>query len=121
MKLDQVLTVAIGDLDSEGIKLTPTEWSDFRSDVRQVLDTYGDVVAEVEGLGIGSDGLNEGQVEATAVYIVVNPERIDRLRAHLAQVIDAYGQSSACFALDQAHEPVFNTPSGYRREELAPV
>jgi hypothetical protein len=113
---DVVLTVAIGDRDSDGHKLSPTEWSDFRSDMRQVLDTYGLVVAEAVGDGVGSDGPNEAVDEATCVYIVINPDSVatdvsgvpyGRMRAHVAYLARAYGQSSVCFAVDQAHEPVF--------------
>lgn len=115
MKLDTVLTVAIGDMDSKGQKLTPTEWSDFRSDMRQVLDQYGTVVAEAVGDGVGSDGDNEGVTESTCVFIVINAHVTGHnVRAHVAQVIRAYGQTSACFAFDRAHEPVFNTRDGNR-------
>lgn len=118
MKLDSVLTVAIGDIDTDGNKLTPTEWSDFRSDMRQVLETYGTVVAEATGDGVRSDDcVDEGddhELEGTCVFIVINHEQNMGIRSHVAQVIRAYGQSSCCFAIDRAHEPVFATRTGNR-------
>ncbi len=113
MTFDTVLTVAIGDRDTTGAKLTETEWSDFRSDMRQTLEVYGIVVAEAVGDGVGSDGPNENVDEATAVYIVINPDDVSHepnlpyMRAHVATVARAYGQSSVAFAIDHQHEPVF--------------
>lgn len=115
MKLDTVLTVAIGDRDTDGQRLSPTEWVDFQNDMLTELKRYGTVVAHAEGDGVGSDGPNEAVDEATAVFIVINPRYVLTLRRCVADVARAYGQSSVCFAIDQAHEPVFTaTRNGSR-------
>ena len=118
MNLDTVLTVAIGDLDTYGNKLSRGEWADFQDEVLLTLQHYGTVVAHAVGDGVGSDGVNEGENEATAVFIVVNPKfalHDYTLRGDLAYTARRYGQSSVAFAVDTAHEPVFTaTPDGSR-------
>lgn len=120
MNLDTVLTVAIGDMDSTGHKLSPEQWADFQDDMRWVLIQYGEVVAHAVGAGVGSDGPNEGVQESTAVFIVVNPTddgdgHLNFMRSHVANVARTYGQSSVAFAVDKAHEPVFTaTKNGSR-------
>jgi len=72
-------------------------------------------VAHAVGDGVGSDGVNEGEQEATAVFIVVNPRHLLTLRRMVANVARKYGQSSVAFAVDTAHEPVFTaTRNGSR-------
>lgn len=117
MKLDSVLTVAIGDATQDGY-LSATEWADFQDDMRTVLDKFGTVVAQALGKGVRSDDcVDEGEdheTESTCVFIVINHRPNDGIRAHVAQVLMQYGQSSACFAIDRAHEPVFGTKTGQR-------
>lgn len=114
MKLDSVLTVAIGDMDWAGRRLDSEMFTFFQDEVKDLLSEYGTVVAHATGDGIGSDGDNEGEAEGTAVFVAINVVRITELRADLSAILRRFGQTSACFAFDGAHEPCFNTADGTR-------
>lgn len=114
--LDSVLTVAIGRNCSDGSALWDDDWSSFQERVKVLLSEYGTVVAAAVGHGVGSDGVNDSQAEETAVFVVVNAYKFltSGLRPMLAALLREYGQTSACFAYDLYHEPVFNTVDGGR-------
>lgn len=116
MILDTVLTVAIGRNDATGTAMYPGEWARFRRDVRTLCDRSATVVAETVGTAIGSDGPNDGTPEETAVYVMINPtgDFDTSFRAALADVLATYSTTSACFAIDRTHEPVFATTDGWR-------
>lgn len=112
--LDKVLTVAVGRNQSDGSELPDNRWQEFRSKVKSALEQQGIVVAVTSGGGIGSDGLNDGSDEESAVFVTINPKSAEEARKSLAELLPEYGQGSACFAYDQSHEPVFATENGYR-------
>jgi hypothetical protein len=122
-KLDTVITVAIGDVGPAG-QLSPGDWLYFQDEVRATLDKYATVVAQTSGQGLRSDDelgpdgnlVTPGHdIEQTAVFVAINPHDIELgFRRDLARILKRYGQTSACFAIDPKHEPVFTTPDGYR-------
>lgn len=112
--LDSVLTIAIGDVTSEGVRLSPTDWAAFQGEVlNAIAASDGTLVAHAVGNGLTSDQ-PEQVLEATAVFLVVNCDNPGSLRKALARILPAYGQGSACFAFQMAHEPVFATTTGFR-------
>lgn len=114
--LDSVLTIAIGRNNSNGQPLNDARWEEFQDSIKQLftIDRTGIVVAHTTGGGVGSDGVNEMASEESAVFVAINVNDATTMRQRLARVLKHYGQSSACFALDLAHEPVFTTENGYR-------
>jgi hypothetical protein len=114
---DSILTVAVGRRRaSDGRLLSERAWHQFVDDLEAILGRHGTIVASVEGVGVGSDGVNAKKSEDSHAYIVANPEKLENLRQKVAKVLQAYDQSSACFSLDLSHEPVFTTEDGYREE-----
>jgi hypothetical protein len=116
VQLDTVLTVAIGDMTEHG-PLSDAEWDAFGDLVRQLLSFEGTVVAETTGIGETSDQVDQVQ-ERTRVFVTINVANIGRCRRDLANLLDIFGQSSACFAFDRDHEPCFATANGYRPERV---
>jgi hypothetical protein len=113
--LDSVLTVAIGRNGQAGDPLPDHAWDLFQREVASsLLATGGTIVAHTTGGGLGSDGVNNGQEEESCVFVVINVGDPDRVRRLVAWDLGHFDQSSACFAFDLAHEPVFATPSGFR-------
>lgn len=113
---DVVVTVAIG-AETESGMLTDAELSAASYEIKRALkDSGAVVVAHTFGEGLASDGDRLGTVERTAVLLAVNPipNRVDALRLHIAQTLRTFGMSSACFAVDGYHEPVFDTRNGDR-------
>lgn len=117
IQLDSVLTIAIGRNQQDGTPLCDDDWSDFQYQViHRCEQAGGEVVCHALSVSaIGSDGRNRGQEEESAVFVVINVQRLEALRRTLSSDIEAYGQTSACFAFDMGHEPVFaGTTDGYR-------
>lgn len=116
MNLDTVLTLAIGRNNSNGQPLNNERWLEFQSQIKTLVnaDRSAIMVAHTIGGGVGSDGVNENEDEESAVFVIINAFSVTKMRERLARVLKHYGQSSACFALDMAHEPVFATNDGYR-------
>jgi hypothetical protein len=114
MVLDKVLTVAIGRNTSAGQAMPRSKWQQFQARAKAALAQEGLVVAHAIGDATGSDGVNEGADEDTAVIVCINPRNVERARQSLATLLPQYGQSSAAFAYDSGHEPVFPTQNGYR-------
>lgn len=114
MVLDKVLTLAIGRNNSKGEVLPEGKWTEFQQRARAILSEEGLVVAHAIGEAKGSDGVNEGAEEDTAVIVVINPKDAQKARTRLAALLPEYGQSSAAFAYDAEHEPVFPTATGFR-------
>ena len=115
MQLDRILTIAIGDLDTEGNRISPADYDYWAHTIAQdVRDNGGTVYAVTFGDGIGSDGVNDGAEERSAVILAGNVDSVDRLRATVGFRLTRMGASSACFALDGAHEPAFATIDGRR-------
>jgi hypothetical protein len=113
--LDSVLTVAIGRNGQDGQPMTTADWLLFQHNVAaELVSAGGTIVAHTVGGGLGSDGVNEGSEEESAVFVAINVEDLNGARRNVAQWLREFGQSSACFAFDMAHEPVFATPSGFR-------
>lgn len=117
--LDTVLTVAVGRNGADGAPMSGSDWEIFRSNLRTVLsdsDTGGLVVCEALSVqAVGSDGVNEGADEESAVFIVVNPADEATVRLAVRDELQLFGQTSACFSVDHLHEPVFaGTRDGYR-------
>jgi hypothetical protein len=111
--LDRVLTIAIG-RDGQNGTLSRGKWLSFRRQCKQIAGKYATVVAFTKGAGIGSDDDRDGVPEDSAVLVCINPVDVDQLRQELAHLLPQYGQSSAAFAVDAAHEPVFATNDGRR-------
>jgi hypothetical protein len=115
MQLDSVVTVAIGRNSKDGKPLTSRRWANFQNRVKMTLSELALVVAHTQGAGVGSDGVNESEAEDSAVLVAINPKDKELLRQRLAKLLPRYGQTSAAFAIDASHEPVFPTKDGYRR------
>ncbi len=113
MKLDAVTTIAVGELDRNGVPLSVPSWRSLCTDIRLICQTLGTLVAEAQGCGATSDQ-DDTYDEATAVFIVINVADLPTLRRAIATRLHAYDLTSACFATDAAHEPVFNTTDGSR-------
>lgn len=113
MKLDKVLTIAIGRDNVDGT-LSDQEWSEFREGLLMTVKNYATVVAATDGPGIASDDDRAYQPEDSAVVVAINPKYVNRLRSKLAKLLIHYKQSSCAFALDSSHEPVFPTARGIR-------
>jgi hypothetical protein len=112
MTLDKVITIAIGRNNANG-PLDDVTWSEFRTQAYEIVGAHAQIVAYTSGSGVGSDDEREGQGEETAVILAVNPTK-PGLRQAIASLLLKYGQSSACFAQDRAHRPVWATKSGNR-------
>lgn len=113
--LDSVLTVAIGRNQADGTPMNTGQWLAFQHEVAaSLLATGGTIVAHTLGGGLGSDGVNADQEEESCVFVVINVGRLDEVRRLVAMDLDRFDQSSACFAFDTAHEPVFATADGFR-------
>lgn len=110
---DSVLTIAIGRNNSEG-ELSVESWGSFRTEIRDLLDKYATLVANTSGRGVASDEDREGKPEDSAVFVAINPKRVNYLRKSVAHVLERYKQTSAAFSLDTSHEPCFATPNGLR-------
>jgi len=122
MQLDSVLTVAIGRNRSNGDPLDNYLWTEFQGAISAILQEHGTLVAATSGEGVGSDDENEGKPEDTAVFVAINVRNLPQVRRSVAATLQTFGQSSAAFALDTAHEPVFAaTVNGFRPQAPAPV
>jgi len=119
MKLDTVLTIAVGRNDQDGNTMGTADWAAFQDSLAILVGTFGTIVANTTGDAIGSDGVNEGQDEDTNVIVAINVTDVDSLRRLVAGMLFARNCSSACFAFDGAHEPVFATASGFRLSEVS--
>lgn len=114
MQLDCVLTLAIGRNYGDNVPLSNRRWNNFQCKLREVVSKQATVVGFSSGNGVGSDEGRNGEEEETAILVAINPKDVTVLRASVAQVIKHYQQSSAAFAIDNAHEPVFATKDGTR-------
>jgi hypothetical protein len=114
--LDSVLTVAVGRNQANGKPLSDEAWTQFQTEVALELQLRGTVVGHGTGNGVGTDGLNDGQGEENAIWLaLVEVHKLAPLRKALAAIIGRYGQSTAAFSYDLAHEPVFSsTTDGFR-------
>lgn len=112
--LDKVLTLAIGRNTQDGTPLSDYKWRKFQTQARGVLSEYATVVAHTRGRGVGSDDDNNGKPEQSAIIVAINPRDAQKARERLAQLLPEYGQGSAAFSYDEAHEPVFATSDGFR-------
>ena len=113
MELDTVLTVAIGDTHTHGGKMRSLHWSWFKDDVRRALTgSQWTIVAEAAGTGATSDQ-EDVTNERTLVFIAINGDATEA-RREVAQCLRRHTASSACFAIDGAHEPAFPTADGFR-------
>ena len=114
---DRVLTIAIGDATPYGNGTVPAP--DFRragqSIARSVRQRGGTVYALTQGAGVGSDDDRNGVTERTIIILAGNVRDVAGLRRDVSSVLQSYGMTSACFALDRSHEPVFDTADGSRR------
>jgi len=115
MKLDKVLTIAIGRNDANGIALSDSQWADFTARLDEIVAAHATVVFTGHSdYAIGSDGANDSEQEESYAIIAINPEDTVGLRADVASLLWVNRQTSACFALDGAHEPVWYTIGGDR-------
>ena len=115
MQLDRVTTIAIGDLDADGVRIADDTFRRSADRIAAAVERHGGTVYAVTfGDGIGSDAGNEGAAERSAVILCGNVVHPEWLRYDVASVLLDMGGSSACFATDAAHEPVFNTIDGRR-------
>lgn len=114
--LDAVLTVAIGRNGADGTPMSDHDWELFQRSVKCTLNVYGTVVCHALSVSaVGSDGLNDGQDEESAVFIAVNVDDEELVRKLIGQKLARFEQTSACFSVDHYHEPVFaGTTDGYR-------
>ena len=117
MTNDTVITVAIGRNGPDGTPMADALWSDFRAVVRaDVAYCVDAVVFTGTGTASGSDGTNLHAPEESYAVIGINPHEgmVRMLRIFLADRLVEYRQTSACMAIDGAHEPVWNTADGSR-------
>lgn len=117
IQLDSVLTIAIGRNLSDGTPMTDVHWARFQAQVVDAVDTAGGTIVchAVTDDAVGSDGVNDGEAEQSAVFVVINVRWLGYLRRRLSAILADHGQTSACFAFDMGHEPVFaGTTDGYR-------
>ena len=115
MKLDKVLTIAIGRNDANGEPLSGAQWLDFCSRLDEIVAAHGTIVfAGSSDYAIGSDGANDGEQEESYALIAINPEDVRGLREDIASLLWVNRQTSAAFALDSTHEPVWYTIGGDR-------
>ena len=123
IQLDSVLTVVIGRNGQDGQPLSDEAWDAFRLATLTMITAYGPVVGSASGSGIGSDGANDGQDEDSAVFIaLVDVNSLAALRRALAPILARFGQTTAAFAYDLEHEPVFSTTTdGFRPLEVVEV
>lgn len=118
MELDTVTTIAIGDCDAHGAVIDLERWETAQAAIVEACQAHGVLVAHATGEGITSDQPDEVE-EGTAVFVVINVTNTDRLRQIVAKVLRDMGSTSACFATDSAHEPVWATADGSRPVPLA--
>ncbi len=111
--LDEVTTIAIGNMDSDGNFVSDWDWFAAQSHVVRIAEDYGMVVAVTEGPGLTSDQPGV-EVEDSFVCVVINVTNQDKMREDIAYMLSRFDMSSAAYSTDYAHEPVFNTPSGWR-------
>ena len=105
---DRVLTIAFGDLDRDGRKIDGYSWRALRHLARVGVEMCGGTVyAITEGPGVGSDGVNAGESEGSMIVLAGNVRDVAKLRRYVAALLRDIDASSACFALDSVHEPVF--------------
>ncbi len=122
--LDSVLTIAIGRI-TNGLSvvqqvrgpqpaqpLSELQWSLFREEVFTLAEQFGTVVSFGDVIGVTSDQPDQEE-EDSYVLVVINAD-VAALRPRLAEVLHRYGATSACFAHDADHEPVFDTEDGFR-------
>jgi len=114
IKLDKILTIAVGRDYGDSHTLNDIDWINFQQKLIKAIDKHGTCVGAATGRGVGSDDSRYGITEDTAIFIVLNPKYVNRLRKAIAALLPQYGQSSACFSLDMHHEPVFPTKTGWR-------
>ncbi len=112
---DTILTIAIGDVTKHGDKLSADEWQRFKAGAHLLATLYGTVVFRGDGAGVTSDQPTETDEQSHALIVVVDETHdLDVMRWALADLLRRFGQSSACFAIDSAHEPTFDTHDGNR-------
>lgn len=105
---DRVIAIAFGDRDRDGRKVDEYSWRALRPLIRGVVEMCGGTVyAITEGPGVGSDGVNAGEPEGSMIVLAGNVRDVAKLRRYVAALLRDIDSSSACFALDSAHEPVF--------------
>lgn len=107
--LDTVVTVAIGAETPNGTIL-PRDMVAAAAMVKTALQAAGaTIVATTHGQGVASDDDRLGTPEPTAVIVAINPDpdRIGLMRYRIADVLRAFDMTSACCAIDGAHEPVW--------------
>lgn len=112
---DRVLTIALGDLLPDGSRLRRSLFYAIAGSIAGAVDDHGGTVYAITyGDGFGSDGVNDGAPEHSAVILAGNVADVAGLRRYVATMLRRSGMTSAACALDYAHEPVFNTPTGAR-------
>jgi microsomal dipeptidase-like Zn-dependent dipeptidase len=120
MKLDSVTTIAIGRINADGQNLPRRTWFQACDQLTAIADRYGTIVAKAYGEGLTSDQGPTTYDEDTYVVVLINVADLDALRRHVAMFLRDIGGSSACFATDAEHEPVFPTANGLRPVAVAP-
>ena len=116
---DRVTTIALGDLRHDGSRIPADGFERIAERVAAEAEARGGTVYAVTyGEGVGSDGDNDGEAERSAVILVGNLDDVAGLRRHVAEALRASGLTSAAFATDGEHEPVFDTPTGERRVDV---
>ena len=89
------LTISIG----RNIKNQPMAagaWYLFRRQLRDAITSAGgDIVADTTGAGV-YDGIQE----ESAVFIALNIDNVEQLRADVARLLQDYQQEAAGFSLD---------------------
>jgi len=112
---DRVLTIALGDLLPDGSRVPRATFYAIAGEIAGAVDDHGGTVYAITyGDGFGSDGANDGVPEHSAVILAGNVADVAGLRRYVATHLRRSGMTSAACAMDYAHEPVFNTPSGAR-------
>ena len=89
------LTISIGrNINNEA--MPAGDWYLFRRQLRDAITSAGgDIVADTTGAGV-YDGIQE----ESAVFIALNIDNIEQLRADVAQLLQVYKQECAGFSLD---------------------
>ncbi len=107
-KYDKVVTIAIGRNYGKNKSLTRGQWSGFKSKTKNLLNSHAQIVAATHGRGIGSDNEQNGKPENTFVLVAVNPVKIKQFQTQFKNLLSHYHQTSAAFAIDKKHKPIFS-------------
>lgn len=99
---DQVTTIAVGRIDATGRRLSSHRWRRLQRELRRAARQLGDLRAETVGAGRTTDQPRE-RTEGCVVLIVASAA--PQLRGRVEAILRRYGLTTACYAIDDSHQP----------------